>query len=101
MAGALFGGRSCTVGTRVVLFLVNKFTQRNAKQFFKKQKNRKQLDSNKFVETPRSVVTRGLREESFTRRKERREMDGGCGRRVPKGTEESEFNEEPGPGTSP
>lgn len=33
-------------------------------------------------------------------RKERREMDGGCGRRVPKGTEESEFNEEPGPGTS-
>ena len=33
VAGALFGGRSCTVGTRVVLVLVNKFTQRNAKQF--------------------------------------------------------------------
>lgn len=27
-------------------------------------------------------------------------MDGGCGRRVPKATEESEFNEEPGPGQS-
>ena len=38
VAGALFGGRSCTVGTRVVLFLVNKFAQRNAKQFLKKQK---------------------------------------------------------------
>lgn len=91
---ALFGGRSCTVGTRVLLFSENEFTQRKCTPQPQQQKKNW---TQKFVKLE---VCGHQRLQRILTRKERREMDGGCGRRVPKGTEESEFNEEPGPGRS-
>lgn len=91
---ALFGGRSCTVGTRVLLFSEK---MNSHKEMHPPKTKQNKMDSKI---CGNSEVCGHQRLQRILTRKERREMDGGCGRRVPKGTEESEFNEESGPGRS-